>query len=416
MPTGGNAGTTGNSGTPIEVTLSGGGAGSGLPTLVQEEMCERVAEFQRIFGIEDGGASGVLYRLTPGTGAQEIIPTDVAISDDLNCLAYFAQAQKLVGREVGSGDFIEIDLGPWLAGGSAVVTNLGAATGLPAGVYVYGGRDARNGLYVVSGPSRPLYVIDLSSGSPVAREASFVPLGTGSGDIGFTPCGTFYALQGGELRRYESVADPAPVLVATVPSNGSGFSGAGLLQGRVFYSAFADAEQFAIDVITGEFTTGATIASGAPQLDYAGASEVASYRSFLRRYDVDAVGTVTFKDDIDPEGAPFTPVDASAVEYGPCPPPGDCEDPSQNDVSVILTTQIDAGSSPHVTSALARRVQSQHEAQPGGGRDTINGAPLADSGSSGNIFQWGDIASGGRLPPMTFTTAAGRDVFITEEI
>jgi len=387
---------------------TGGGSGSGLPTILPCPMCDLVT--QNTFWATENNAGSSRFgtvNLADGT----FTPLIASVSAlPINALAYIADERLLYGRVAtggGLGNVFTID--PF----TLAVTNPGITTGVPVGNFNYGAYDPKTkGWYVGGSSGLPAYLINRST--LVATQATSFNLPVGAGDMAFDECGRLYILASGALTRFESLADASGYLITTVPDNGSGFSGAGVLVDGFFFSTFNDGEMFKIDIRTSEYTTGlGPISSGNVQFDWASDPRAEITFSFKRIFDVDAAGVITGFNDIDVDGSAYTPV--GDVTFGDCLHCcSDCEQILA--VTAVVTTLVSGGT--FTTSPQARRVQSMHEGQSStvGLRDTVNGSALADLGGNGMTLNWGDLVTGTRVPPIAFVPGSGNDIFVSEEI
>ena len=372
---------------------------------VPVDMCDTFVQ-QDLWATQQAGTVD-LISVNPITGAKTIILDDFT-TELVNALAWDPIRRMLYGVD-GNDDLWEID--PF----APSATNLGAVTGLPAATWIFGAYDLNTRSYYISTNSQAVYRVDVDTFAAV-RASSFVLPAGGSGDIAFDFCGRMYASQDGVIRRYDSLFDTLPRVIATVPTNGSGFSGAGYWKAGRFIGAFGDGEIFAVNTRTGVQQTGLGPITGGGLLDFAADPRHTVSVPFTRVFDVNPDGTLGSFEDYQADGTPYAP--AGVVTVGICEWCCDCSEEDQaapgNPVGVTNTLVTGGGGGAFTTSINARRVQAWFQTQPALGRDTVNGVSVIDS-SSDAILAWGDLSVAGHVPALTFVANGGRSIFVSQE-
>jgi len=132
---------------------------------------------------------------------------------------------------------------------------------------------------------------------------------------------------------------------------------------------------------------------------------------FLRRYNVTPAGVVTAIDTLLDGTTPYVVVGPAV----PCAAGGGGG--FQPNTSGVIVTSIAGVGASHTTSVLARRVKAWFQAsQAGAGqRPTINGVAVTQTTEGPVVIEFGDLATAGTIPPITFT-AGTIGVTIVEEL
>ena len=387
------------------VNCAGGGGGGGDDFEIVP-MCDTIPQ-NDLWAIQPDGADYDLIETNPLSGATTVLLNNFT-TEGVNALAWVPSRQRLYGRVAsgaGTNNVWEID--PY----GLTASVIGTVTGLPAGTWIFGAYDPNTDRWIVGGNSLPLYAINLTT--LVAEQASALTLPAGgSGDLAFDECGRCYISSDGVITRLNSLLDTSPTLIATVPNNGSGFSGSGYWKDGFFIGSFNDGEVFSVNTSTGALLLGAGPIAGASPIDMAADPRSAIHVPFNRVMNVTA-GTFA---DQDADGNAYT-IEGTAT-LGACPECCTCGEPGDrpfgNPVAVAVSAVGPGGSL--VTSASARRVQAWFESQPGVGRDTINGVIVPDT-TTDSIITFGDLSAPGHVPPITFASpgGSGREILVTQE-
>jgi len=388
---------------PVVVCASGGSTGDDFEIV---EMCDSIPQ-QELWAIQQDGANYDLIETNPLDGTTTVLLNNFT-TQNVNALAWVPERRRLYGRTqsgAGANNVWEID--PY-APSAAVI---GTVTGLPAGTWIFGAYDPHTQRWIVGGNSLPLYGIDLNT-LVAERASTFTLPAGGSGDIAFDQCGRCYVSSDGVITRYNSLFDGSPTTIATVPNNGSGFAGAGYWKDGFYVGTFSNGEVFSVNTSTGQITTGLGPIGGGTLIDFAADPRSVFTVPFHRVWNL-TDGTFT---DTDANGDPYTI--EGEVAIGRCPWCCDCGEPGDrpygNPVATLVTTITSGGSI--VTSVSARRVLVFFEAQPGAGRDTINGSILPDT-TTDTVLTFGSLDAPGHVPPLTIATpgGSGREIMVIQE-